>query len=278
MQPMSSAASHTAVQWSKTSSALPVSVVEGDGRVLVRVAGELDIASVPDLAKALQRAVEHPCGRVLVDASRVTFCGTAGVELLLHTARQARAAGGSLVLQRAHSSVLRALQLCGDAEGERMARESATVPLPRHERLLRLSVLSAALSAAFTITGAPMGNAQLYQPQDGTLQIVAQRGFQQPFLTYFATVADRDTACAVAAQDRLPVLVDDVAASALFYATPALDVLQEAGVGACVSLPITAADGTLIGVVSTHHPHATRFTDEQRRALQRLGTAAHLVS
>ncbi|MEU6819178.1 anti-sigma factor antagonist [Streptomyces atriruber] len=278
MQPMSSVPIDIAVQWPKTSPFLPIKVAEVDGRVLVRVAGELDIASVPALADTLRRAVEHPSGRVLLDVSRVTFCGTAGVELLLATARRARAAGGSVVLHRAHPSVLRAMQLCGDAEGERMAREPEMVPLPHHEQLLRLSVLSAALSAAFTITGAPMGNAQLYHPQDGTLRIAAQRGFQQPFLSYFATVADRDTACAVAAQDRRPVLVNDVTDSALFHATRALDVLQDAGVGACISLPITAADGTLIGVVSTHHAHATRFTDEQHRALQRLGAAAHLLS
>lgn len=178
------------------------------------------------------------------------------------------------MVERAHSAVLRPLLLCGDAEGLRIVREPATAPLSVSERHLRVSVVSAALAAAFEITGAPMGNAQLYEPEGGVLRIVAQRGFGHPFLT-FETVADRETSCGVATQDGKPILVDEVATCPFFLGTPALDVLAEASVGACVSVPITAGDGALVGVVSTHREQATRWTDEQRRALEGLARAAH---
>ncbi|QIB42184.1 GAF domain-containing protein [Streptomyces aureoverticillatus] len=245
-----------------------------DGHVTIRVAGELDIASVPVLARELHRAVARPAGRTLLDLSRVTFCGTVGVDLLLDARLRAAAAGGSLAVERAHSSVLRPLRSCGDLDGLRIAQELSTVPLSANERRLRLSVLSAALSAAVEIAGAPMGNAQLYDPAGGVLRIVSQRGFHHPFLTFFETVADRDAACGVAAQDRKPILVEEVTASPVFLGTPALDVLGEAGVGACASVPISAGDGTLIGVVSTHHAQATQWTDEQQRALEGLTHAA----
>ncbi|MFI8875395.1 anti-sigma factor antagonist [Streptomyces sp. NPDC055243] len=266
------------VEWPPSSRAVRVGVASADGRLTVRVAGELDIASVPLLARELDRALEQPGRRILLDLSRVTFCGTAGVALLLDTRRRATAAGSHLVVERAHSAVLRPLELCGDVEGLRMVQELATAPLAESDRHLRMSVVSAALSAAFEITGAPMGNAQLYEPDGGVLRIVAQQGFRQPFLTFFETVADRESACGVAAQDRKPVLVDEVAASPLFLGTPALDVLEEAGVGACVSVPITAGDGALIGVVSTHLEQARQWTDEQRRSLEGLARAAHLLS
>ncbi|MFD0413782.1 GAF domain-containing protein [Streptomyces sp. NPDC127108] len=252
-------------------------MARADGRVIIRVAGELDIASVPVLARELHRSVARPEGHTLLDLSRVTFCGTAGVELLLDARLRAAAAGGSLAVERAHSSVLRPLRSCGDADGLRIVQELATAPLSASDRALRLSVVSAALTAAFEITGAPMGNAQVHDPAGGVLRIVAQRGFHHPFLTFFETVADRDTACGVAAQDRKPVLVEEVTSCPVFLGTPALDALEEAGVGAVVSVPITSGDGALIGVVSTHHARARQWTDEERRALEGLARAAHLL-
>ncbi|MGW0908300.1 STAS domain-containing protein [Streptomyces sp. NPDC002853] len=264
-------------EWPQPSGSLRIGVARADGRVTLRVAGELDMASVPVLDRELRHLMEHPDHRILLDLSRVTFCGTEGVALLLDAGLRATAAGGSLVVERAHSAVLRPLRLSGDAEGLRIVRELATAPLSEGERNLRVSVVSAALSAAFEINGAPMGNAQLYEAESGLLRIVAQRGFDHPFLSYFETVADRETACGLAAQDRRPVIVDEVAACPLFIGTPALEVLQEASVGACVSVPITSADGTLIGVVSTHHERARRWSDEQHRALEGLTRAAHLL-
>ncbi|MFE6161656.1 STAS domain-containing protein [Streptomyces sp. NPDC056486] len=267
--------SGVSVQWDQPSRTVRVGVARAEGRVTICVAGELDIDSVPVLARELNDAIERPADHILLDLSRVTFCGTAAVALLVDAHIRAAAAGGSLLVERAHSAVLRPLQLCGDAEGLQVTQELAAAPMSLNERRLRLSVVSAALSAAFEITGAPMGNAQLYDPESRALRIVAQQGFRHPFLTFFETVADQETACGLAAQERTPVLVEEVATCPFFLGTPALDVLEEAGVGACASVPITSEDGALIGVVSTHHEQARQWTDEQRHALEGLTRAAH---
>ncbi|MFJ2769822.1 STAS domain-containing protein [Streptomyces sp. NPDC087300] len=264
------------VEWSRSSRNIWVGVARASGTVTICVSGELDINSAPVLARYLYRAVERP-SRVVLDLSRVTFCGTAGVDLLLDARGRATEAGGGLTVERAHSAVLHTLEACREPEAWLIAAEVRTMPPPPHEQRQRLSVLEQALLVAFEITGAPMGNAQQYDQTAGVLRIVAQRGFHHPFLSFFETVADRETACGVAAQDHRPVLVDEVTTSPLFLGTPALDVLVDSGIGSVVSVPVTAHDGTLIGVVSTHHPRPTHWTREQRRTLTALTRAARLL-
>ncbi|RSO03829.1 hypothetical protein DMH18_36210 [Streptomyces sp. WAC 06783] len=264
------------VEWSRSSQNLWVGVSRSEGTVTICASGELDAHSAPVLARYLYRAVERP-GRVVLDLSRVTFCGAAGVDLLLKARRRAAGAGGAVVVGRAHSAVVRLLEACREPEAWLIAEEVRAMPLSPHEQRPRLSVLAQALMVAFEITGAPMGNAQHYDPAAGVLRIVAQRGFHHPFLRFFETVADRETACGVAAQDQQPVLVEEVRACPVFLGTPALDVLEDSHVGAVVSVPVTARDGALIGVVSVHHRQATRWSGEQRRTLTALTQAARLL-
>lgn len=57
-------------------------VMRGDGIVLVRVSGELDCATAPDLAEALDEALrDHPT-TVIVDLRGVTFLDPAGARPL----------------------------------------------------------------------------------------------------------------------------------------------------------------------------------------------------
>ena len=60
-------------------------------------------------------------------------------------------------------------------------------------------MLELSLDAAIAINGAQRGNVQLFDAATGTLQIFAQRGFQQPFLDFFNQVHDGEgTACGAA--------------------------------------------------------------------------------
>lgn len=63
----------------------------------------------------------------------------------------------------------------------------------------------------------------------------------------------------------------------VFLGTPALEVLEGAGVGAVVSPPITHRDGALVGVVSAHHRQATAWTAAQHGTLQTPARAAGLL-
>ena len=118
----------------------------------------------------------------------------------------------------------------------------------------RREVLEAALEAAIDVTGADMGNVQLASA-DG-LRIVAQRGFDAPFLQYFALVtAETASACGKALRLGQRVVVTDVASDQIFAGTPAAEVMEAAGARAVQSTPLVAASGWIAGMLSTH------FTD-----------------
>ena len=87
-------------------------------------------------------------------------------------------------------------------------------------------LLREALDAAIDIAGADMGNIQLLEPANGRLKIAASRGFSAPFLDFFATVsAHTNSACGATLVNRMRIMVEDVATSYLFVATPALDIM-----------------------------------------------------
>jgi len=76
----------------------------------VRVTGELDIATAPQLAEMLGRAEER-CQRMVLDLRQVTFMDASGVHVILDAALRANAAGRRLVLVRGPSQVDRVLDL-----------------------------------------------------------------------------------------------------------------------------------------------------------------------
>jgi anti-sigma B factor antagonist len=70
-------------------SARLLAVNQGDGEVAVlSVRGEIDLNTAPVLLEILLPALERGGGRVVVDLSEVTFMDSAGVHLLLNTARR----------------------------------------------------------------------------------------------------------------------------------------------------------------------------------------------
>ena len=68
------------------------------------------------------------------------------------------------------------------------------------------------LEGALRITGAPKGNIQLFNPSSGAIEIAVHRGFEEPFLKFFAAVRDepsmrprsRDIVSGIASQRRCP--------------------------------------------------------------------------
>ena len=110
--------------------------------------------------------------------------------------------------------------------------------------------LDRALEAALVVSGTAMGNLQI-RTADG-LVIAVQRGFDKPFLDYFACVHDEGT-CGAAAQKGARVIVADVACDPIFAGTPAAPVMAAAGVRAVQSTPLVTQAGRLVGMLSTHY-------------------------
>jgi len=120
------------------------------------------------------------------------------------------------------------------------------------------------LEAAIAVTGATMGNIQLFDPTTNALTIVAERGFRPRFLDFFACVHDGEAACGASLTSRRRVVVDDVTDSPIFFGSAALEVMLDAGARAVQSTPFFDNAGQILGVVSTHY-----------RAPRRLNVTEH---
>jgi PAS domain S-box-containing protein len=136
------------------------------------------------------------------------------------------------------------------------------------------TLLEAILDAALRVGRATKGNIQLVDAHSGALQIVAQRGFAPPFLTFFSAAHAGEAACGVAMQRGERVIVEDVTQSPLFMGTPALEVLRAADVRAVQSTPFISQTGRLLGMFSTHCPVPHRPSDGELRFLDLLAQQA----
>ncbi len=87
-------------------------VESAGGCVIVRLQGELDMATSPRLSEALSTALgaRRP---VVVDLADLTFIDSTGIAVLLEARRGAKESGVSLVVRSPNRPVLKALRLTG---------------------------------------------------------------------------------------------------------------------------------------------------------------------
>jgi PAS domain S-box-containing protein len=135
--------------------------------------------------------------------------------------------------------------------------------------------LSAILDAALWITRADKGNLQLYEKASGALKLAAHRGFEAPFLEFFATVPHGEaTACGFATAAAERVVVEDVTESPIFADPPSLRALLDAGVRAVQSTPLVGGTGTVLGMISTHFGRPHRPSQRECQMLDVLARQA----
>jgi PAS domain S-box-containing protein len=130
------------------------------------------------------------------------------------------------------------------------------------------------IATAIALTEADKGNIQLLDPETGTLTIAAHRGFDEPFLRFFARVRNDAAACARAMQTTQRVVVEDVMESEIFAGQPSLNVLIEAGVRAVQSTPLLSSAGNLLGMISTHYARPHQLSERELRLLDLLARQA----
>jgi anti-anti-sigma factor len=96
--------------------AVDLAIIEDapQGWTLVRLRGELDVASAPDVRERLLDILSRltPSGLIL-DLSRLDFIDSSGTAVLVGTERRARLLGCALVLVAPRAPVSRVLQICG---------------------------------------------------------------------------------------------------------------------------------------------------------------------
>ena len=128
----------------------------------------------------------------------------------------------------------------------------------------RQALFDALLDEAISATRADKGNLQLLDPGANGLRIVASRGFDAPFLQFFATVhVDEACVCGSALRQAGRIIVPNVMTSEIFKGAPSLEVLRNAGVRSVQSTPIFGRGRRLIGMISTHWTSEHQPSDEE---------------
>ncbi|MHB1341926.1 MAG: anti-sigma factor antagonist [Coriobacteriia bacterium] len=85
-----------------------------DSRVcVVRMAGELDIATVPEVRETISSALSRGCVNVVLDLSRIRYADSSAFSLLVWLDRELQPSAGKLVLAGASGNVSRILELSG---------------------------------------------------------------------------------------------------------------------------------------------------------------------
>ena len=90
--------------------------------IVVALAGDLDIASVPALRERLLRLLRPGAGLLVADMSAVRYADASGLDVLMNTQRRAVLLGGTLCLAAPRPEVAEALHVSG------LSRQLATYP------------------------------------------------------------------------------------------------------------------------------------------------------
>lgn len=91
---------------------LDIEVTEGDEPV-VRLVGEVDPHTAPDLDRALAELTDAGATRVRFDCTRLDFIDSSGLRVLVDTHRRLGAERGSVVLTGASPTLRRLLEVTG---------------------------------------------------------------------------------------------------------------------------------------------------------------------
>ena len=84
-----------------------------EGTIVLRLQGELDMATAPGLARAMDTALDAKPATLALDLSDLTFLDSTGIRVLITACRRAGGQGCAFVLRSPCRPVLKALRLTG---------------------------------------------------------------------------------------------------------------------------------------------------------------------
>jgi len=88
-------------------------VTAADGAPVVRLYGELDIASAPRLTQSLTEAMTGESVTLALDLANLTFIDSAGIGAIVTAHRRANRSGSALVIQSPQPAVLKVFRITG---------------------------------------------------------------------------------------------------------------------------------------------------------------------
>lgn len=93
--------------------AAPPAVSASRARTIVHLSGSIDIFTGEALRRRLSDAVRHSTGTLILDMSRVSFCDSSGLGVLVGVQHRARERGVALALTAPRPHLARLLHLSG---------------------------------------------------------------------------------------------------------------------------------------------------------------------
>ena len=88
-------------------------VDSANGSIVIKLRGELDMATAPGLGQAINRALDAKPSALHLDLAELSFLDSTGIRVLIAGCRRAGGQGCSFVLCSPSRSVLKALRLTG---------------------------------------------------------------------------------------------------------------------------------------------------------------------
>jgi len=88
---------------------MSISVRGDEHHVVVRVAGEIDMATAPTLAARIHGEQPAPQGQLVIDLSRVEFCDASGLRVIVDANRRVSEIRGHLILRSVPANVQKLL-------------------------------------------------------------------------------------------------------------------------------------------------------------------------
>lgn len=92
---------------------LEISTTREEKACIVRVAGEVDVYTSPQLKTALLDAVGESCQAIIVDLDQVGFIDSSGLGVLVGALRRSREAGGDLRIVSTRETVVKIFRITG---------------------------------------------------------------------------------------------------------------------------------------------------------------------
>jgi anti-sigma B factor antagonist len=88
-------------------------VIQSGDRVVLRLIGELDVATAPRVrAQLVSFAQRGPC-KVTIDMASLSFIDSSGVSVLVDGLKQLRENGGDLTLESPNANAMKILEITG---------------------------------------------------------------------------------------------------------------------------------------------------------------------
>jgi PAS domain S-box-containing protein len=131
------------------------------------------------------------------------------------------------------------------------------------------------LDAAISLMSADMGSMQAFHPERGELRLLAEKGFNPGSAAHWEWVRpDTASPCGMALSAGCRVIWPDIETCEALSREIDRDALRLAGIRACLSTPLIARSGRLLGMISTHWRRPHRPTERELQPLDVLARQA----